>query len=459
MQRVRIGALALTLTVTLAACGSGRSIDNATPSSGGDPTTTTADACAKESPKATEIGVSDSEITIAVTADTGSPIKPGLFQGSVDAIEAWAEYKNANGGLACRKIDVKVFDSKLSPDEAKNSLTTACGEAFALVGTTALFLNDVAPIEKCKDQAGAATGITDFAVLQTEPAQQCSQWDFAVLPGQGQCPYSGKGERDFLVSDGPFQYYLNEFGKDALHGVWVVPADLPSTISSSMPGFRYSQELGIKLDKEFGASGLSPQSAYTPFVQAIKDNKATYARVGLDYSGTVHLRKESLVQGVDTVKVWDCSVQCYDKRLLSEGGAAVEGQYVWLTILPLEDAGSNATLDALIKYNSKPDGFGIQAWAAAEAFAASVESVVAADGVNGLTRAAILEAARNLHDFDAGGLIPETDVGGKKGSHCYVMMQVVDGKFKRVEPTAAGTFNCDGKTETFRIDASTAFKP
>ncbi len=72
--------------------------------------------------------------------------------------------------------------------------------------------------------------------------------------------------------------------------------------------------MGIKSDAEFGMSGLRPQTEYTQFVQAIKTNKSTYARNGLDYKGTVLLRKEAPAQGVDTVKVWDCSVQCYDKR-------------------------------------------------------------------------------------------------------------------------------------------------
>ena len=114
-----------------------------------------------------------------------------------------------------------------------------------------------------------------------------------------------------------------------------------------MPGFRVSQRMGIGLDAEFGASGLSVQSAYTPFIQAMKQHKSTYARNGLDYKGTVFTRKEAQVQGVDTVKVWDCSVQCYDKRLLSEGGSAVEDQYVWLNVLPFEDKGHNETLDTI----------------------------------------------------------------------------------------------------------------
>ena len=109
-----------------------------------------------------------------------------------------------------------------------------------------------------------------------------------------------------------------------------------------MPIFRAENRMGIKSDAEFGESGTAIQTDYTQVAQAIKSNKSTYARNGLDYKGTVLMRKEAQVQGVNTVKVWDCSVQCYDKRLIQEGGTAVEGQYVWLNFLPFEDKGSNA---------------------------------------------------------------------------------------------------------------------
>lgn len=465
MKRMRLAFLATAVLMVLGACGGGADVTSSTTTGGGtdssaQTTSSTApDVCTGAALEATEIGVSASEITIAVTADTGSPIRSGLFQGSVDGIKAWAEWKNDNGGLACRKVVVKAYDSKLSADDAKNSLTSACDTSLALVGTTALFLNDVKPIETCKDRAGEATGITDFAVLQTEPAQQCSQWDFAVLPGQGSCPYSGSGKRDYTVADGPFRYFLGEYGADALHGVWVIPSDLPSTITSSMPGFRYSQQIGIGLDAEFGLSGLSTQSSYTPVVQAIKDNESTYARVGLDYKGTVFLRKEAQVQNVTSVKVWDCSVQCYDPRLITEGGAAMEGQYVWINFLPFEDKGANPTLDAFLEYDKKPDGFGAQAWSTAEAFAEVVNRIVAADGPNGITRAKVLEGARNLTDFTAGGLIPPTNVGAKQGTNCFVMLQVRNGAFTRVEPAEPGTFNCEGEVATINIDPVAEFKP
>lgn len=264
--RPRAIAVSIALVLLATSCG-GKEIDTGGGGGGGGGATTTvptADAkCTATPPEATDVGVTADTITIAVVADTGSSIRPGLFQGSVDGVKAWAAHKNANGGLGCRQVVVKDYDSKLSPSDAKNAILSACTDAFVMVGTTATFLNDVTPMEQCPDKSGAITGLPDLALLQTEPAHQCSAISFVVLPTGGSCPYSGTGDRTFQVSSGPFRYYLDKVSPD-LHGVWVIPKDLPSTISSSMPGFRASQEMGIKLDAEFGASGLDTQSAHTP---------------------------------------------------------------------------------------------------------------------------------------------------------------------------------------------------
>ena len=338
--------------------------------------------------------MSPTRITVSVIADTGSPLRPGLFQGSVDGVKAWASYINANGGLACRQVVVKALDSKLSSDDALNAMTTACGDSLALVGTTAVFLTDMGPAEQCKDKTGNATGMPDLAVLQTSTAQQCSPISWPAIESSGNCPYSGSGTRTFNISTTTIDYYLHKYGKGALHGVYLVPKDLPSTIASTTPIFAAQQQEGIRSDAELGVSTLDPQSGYTPFVEAIKTNKSTFARDGADYVSNVFLRKEAQVQGVDTVKVWDCSLQCYDQRLISTGGSAVEGQYTWLSFLPFEDKGHNAELDAFLEYDKTPDAFGAQAWVAGEMFAAAVKAIVAKDGPNGLTRRAMLGCSR-----------------------------------------------------------------
>jgi hypothetical protein len=455
-MRLRWCVLATALVFLVAACSSGGGGGGDTGLGGATTTSApTADSvCRTAALKSTEVGVTPKTITVTVVADVNNSIRPGLFQGSWTGVKAWGDYINSQGGLACRTVVVKEGDSKLSPTDATNAVAAACVDSVALVGTTALVLQDVSAMEKCKDKAGVATGIPDVALLQTEAAQQCSPISFATLGLAASCPYpGGSGPRTFEVGYTSTDYYFKQFGATALHGTFVIPKDLPSTISASMPGIRAQNKMGIKSDAEFGESGTAIQTDYTQVAQAIKSHKSTYARNGLDYKGTVLMRKEAQVQGVDSVKVWDCTLQCYDKRLIQEGGNAVEGQYVWLNLLPFEDKGSNPELDAFLRYDKSPEAFGAQAWIAGEIFARAVNDTMQAhDGdPNSITRANLLTSIRNLHDFDANGMVPKIDVGRKIGSSCLVGMQVKGGKFVRVDPIKPGTFACDDNKPAMKI--------
>jgi hypothetical protein len=465
-MRLRGGSIvALAAILAVSACGGGSDVEGPVPGQASDATAPASapSYCDGANLTAPEVGVTADTITVTVMADTGSAIRPALFSGSVNGVKAWERWVNATfGGVACRRVVVKEADSRLSPDDAKNGVTTACGNSVALVGTTALFLNDVSGLEDCKDKAGNATGLPDVALVQTEASHQCSPVSFAAIPTGSACPYSGSGPREFSVPYTQYDYYFNKFPGEELHGVFVVPKDLPSTIAATMPVFRAENEMGIKSDAEFGKSAFDLQTAYTPVVQAIKQHNSNYARNMLDYQGSVLMRKEAQNQGVDTVKIWDCSLQCYDQRMITEAQGATEGHYVWLSFLPMEDGeGVNPTLDGLLKYDKKPDAWGMQAFVAAEAFRRAVDDAIKANSndPNAITRANILTALKNLHDFDAGGLTPKVDIGGKVNSPCLVGMQIQGNEFVRVHPTEPGTFDCGNKPQlVFTIDAAKEYK-
>jgi len=83
---------------------------------------------------ASDVGISPTEIRIGVVADTGSSLAPGLFQGAVDATQAWAKYMNEKeGGLAGRKIVVDTYDSSLDANKSRNAIIEACGKDFAII--------------------------------------------------------------------------------------------------------------------------------------------------------------------------------------------------------------------------------------------------------------------------------------------------------------------------------------
>jgi len=407
----------------------------------------------QQQPAGSEIGVTADTIRIAVIADVDNAARPGLFQGSVDGVNAFAKFVNANGGLAGgRKVQVDFIDSKLSADEARNALVRACQEDFAIVGTTALFMNNIEPMTSCVDQAGKATGLPDVPVLQTEIQHQCSPISFPVIVVGLDCATKDAAEKKVTINAGPPKYFTKHF--KGLHGPFVLAGDLKSTINAGLPVVKTNTAFGIKSDGDFKVSGLSPQTAYTPIAQEIKAKGSTYAQNLVDYKADVFLRKESQVQGVSTVKVWDCALQCYDRRLIEEGGTAVEGQYVSLFFVPFEDAKQNKSVDNYLKNvggKDHADGFGAQAWTAGLFFRDVVNNVAKADGNNGLTRARFLEEAAKVHNFTADGMLGPTDVGGRKVSGCGVILQVKGGKFVRVTPSKKGTVDCSGGSKTVRV--------
>jgi hypothetical protein len=406
-----------------------------------------------------EIGVTADTIRIAVIADVDNPARPGLFQGTVNGVNAFAKYMNGHGKLAGRNVQVDFIDSHLSADEARNAVIRACQEDFAMVGTNALFLNNVQPLEQCVDKAGQAVGLPDIPTLQTEVPHQCSSISFAIIAAAIDCSTANQHPQTYTSRVGQILYYKKQ-NKD-LHGVWVLPSDLKSTINSTTPVATGDVKAGVKQDESFfKISAQATQSDYTPVAQSIKQHNSTYAQSISDYKSSVQMRKESKVQGVNSVKVWDCALQCYDAKFLSEGGADVEGNYASLFFVPFEEAKQNKSVDAFLKAiggKSKADGFSAQAWTAGLFFRDVVNNVVKANGNNGLTRARFIEEARKIHDFraevDGQGMLGPTDVGGKKLNGCFVLTQIKNGKYVRVFPKEKGTLNCDSKnTVTVQLD-------
>ena len=129
----------------------------------------------------------------------------------------------------------------------------------------------------------------------------------------------------------------------------------------------------------------------------------------------------------------------------------------------MEDgAAANSELAAFLQYDKKPDGFGEIAWVSGEIFARAVNDAMKAhnNDPNAITRANVLEAIRNLHEFDANGMIPKIDVGAKQGSTCLVGVQVQGDKWVRVDPTQPGQFDCDNNKPplVFTIDPVAEYK-
>ncbi len=431
-------ATATSTTLPATSTGSGTATGSGT--SSGPVTTTTADKCKSEALKATEVGVTDTKITVTVMADVGSPLAPGLFQGNLDAMNAYAKYVNANGGIGCRQLEVKTWDSKLDPSESKNGLIDACKNSVAMVGNNALFNPDVSPMSGCADKEGKATGLPDLAALANDINEQCNATTY-IIQGVSEPCTALSGVRSLKAMVGPTKWYVKN--EPNLHGLFLVPGDLPTTVQSATYQITGQTAAGVKFDGTPKVSGRDEQPAYTPRIAAAKAAAATYIYNGSNDKAMWTMRKEAKAQGLTSVKVWACSLACYTKAFLATGGADVEGTYVWMQFLPFEEADSNPEAKAYVAGvgADKVDSFGAQAWQAGALFKQVVDGIVAKSGPNAITRAAILDGLKNTKDFTANGWMGPKDLKGF--SSCYVMLQVKNGAFVRVYPAEKGKFDCD----------------
>ncbi|HZP28578.1 MAG TPA: ABC transporter substrate-binding protein [Acidimicrobiia bacterium] len=396
-------------------------------------------------PKAADVGISDTEIHLAVIADVENSIVPGLFKSGVDAMRAWAKIVNRQGGIARRRVVIDFIDSKLNPNESRNATITACSQDFAMVGSEALFLTNVDDMVGCKDAQGNPTGLPDMAGLALDVNQRCSPVTYIASGDTAFCPTRNDHPQTYHAQQGDARFYLKK-DKD-LHGIFTLPSDLKATRNSEIVPFQAAVNLGIKKDGQgfYDVSASSQQSALTPIVQVIKSNNSTFVYNGSSFGIMVLLRREATLQGVNTVRIWACNQGCYDSAFLKQGGADVEGTYSILTTLPfLTEYKSNPTLKALVKELGGPANLNANAVGAltgALLFQDAAEKAVANGGT--LTRKSLLDAVKTEHRFDAKGIIGPTDVGDHQPPGCIVMTQVKNGQWVRVSPAKPGTFDCN----------------
>src|SRR4029077_14803880 len=325
-----------------------------------------------------------------------------------EGVKGAAKYINSKaggGGIAGRKLVVDFIGSHLNANDSRNGVITACQNDYAMVGNFMLFLSNVDDEVSCKDQAGAATGIPDLASVATGVPQACSPVAFPVSPAQLVCSTKDQSPQTYNGNQFDSKYLLKK-NKNDLHGAMLFGNDTKDAQRGGEVLINTAIKAGIKSDQTVGVSGRDPQSAYTPIINKMKNDGSNYSYNSSAASSAILERSEAQLQGLTNV-TWVCTIACYDKSLKAQA-SVMEGQYVTMTFLPFEEASTNATLAAFLKYvgPSNADGFAVYGWTAALDFKQAVEAIVKKDGVNGLTRANLLSTGVDaLTSFNAGGMI------------------------------------------------------
>lgn len=390
-------------------------------------------------------------------ADVNNPLVPGLFKDSVNAVDAWAKIVNASGGLDGRQVVVDFCDSQLNPNATTSCVIKACQNDFALVGTSANALEDLSDIDGCKDAAGKAIGIANLAAFAFVP-EVCDPDTYDVGGVGSYCATAKEATPTYEVPVGDTRY-LTAHNPD-LHGIWLYDTDDPTFKLTEVPLFQAESNVGIKKDGQgfYPLSGGVPQSALTPVVQQIKASGSTFVYDDTTTQNMVLLRKEAQLQGVNSVKVWECNSGCYDPSFYELGGSAVNGTYASLNDLPyLSDYKANPALDKLVTTLggvSKVNNNAVLSYVMALLFQDAVQKVVASGQT--LDRQSLFNVLnKDETAFNADGIIGPTNISARSQSDCQVLVQLQNGVWTRVDPTTPGTFDCSSaNTATIKMSVS-----
>ena len=152
-------------------------------------------------------------------------------------------------------------------------------------------------------QDGRLPNLAAFAF----PPLSCDP-DTYIIGGLGSyCSTAKDNPQTYKVPVGDARYLTSH--NPGLHGIWLYDSDDPTFKLTQTPVFQGESNLGIKADgqKFYAVSGAVPQSALTPFIQQIKAAGSTFVYDDVTSQSMVLLRKEAALQGVSSVKVWECN--------------------------------------------------------------------------------------------------------------------------------------------------------
>ncbi len=320
-------------------------------------------------------------------------------------------------------------------------MIVACAQDLALVGTSSIFMTNMTDAIECPDKAGNPVGLPDLGGVVPSVAQQCAPVSFPVNAPQLECATREQHPQTYHGNQGGVRY-LVAHSKHPLHGVLIKSADALNPSNDVLDAI--TEAAGVHADDVVALSANAPQSAYTPVIQTMTSSDSNFASTGLAASSMVELRQEATLQGLDDPSiVWQCTAACYDHAFL-DAGNTVDGTYVPIGFLPFDETHASRAVADYVRSvgKNKVSGLGVYAYAATLAFREVLDRIVAANGVDGITRGRVLDGLRHLTDFDAGGLIGTTDIAGKRVTSCFVLTQVRNGRFVRVHPKQPGTYDC-----------------
>ncbi len=417
-------APALAIALLTAACTS-----HTAPSAGGGGPTPTV------SPTVKLVDASKVSCPAAVTAtcvtvgnvSTISGIIPGLFEGAAVGTDAYFSYLDSTqGGIDGRKVELISDDDKFSGQDNSAETQSLIGKVIAFVGSFSL-----------EDQDGGL-------ILAQHPMVP----NVSLSLSQNTLDLPNTVSPDPAIGGwqlGPIEYFAQQY-PDAIKHVGLLIAQESSAEQQALgleatmkhEGYKivYSTLFG-PLDTQFQTQLLAMQHAGVQFVDLTLMDGADAEHIVEEMHGMGY--HPQVIESAGPIYV-DNFVQ------LSGGVASADGIYLDQTnaLYLGGDSTSVPEVNTFLSWVQKvhpgftPDLFTLYGWISGMLFAEGLEHA----GANP-TPGALLQALKQVHSFDADGMIATSDPGGRQPPSCWLLARIVNGVFVRVPPSPKTGFICN----------------
>ncbi len=446
MKTTRVLGISLTVALLAAACGRSGTTPAAptassNPSGGanpgglaqgafGDLGTICKPATNPSALKSTDLGVTPNEIDVTTFSDPGYQGAKGLNQELFDTATAFTNWCNKFGGINGRHIKVTLADGKLT--EAEQRMVEACdGKTFMAVGGGNVF-DDTMQKDRLGCRYGAIPQVAGYLVTAT-----ASDSDLTIMPSPNPLHQQGVGMFRWLARHFP----------DTMQHVGIMTGEIQTTEVVANRNAEALQEIGAKVVY----TGLYPPvgaSDWRTYVAAMQSNGVR----GLYWVGQPAglAQMLSAAKGLGLKLEWVAAeTNHYDPVLISNAHpvSAVNGVYIDSGMAPFlpgavsKNLAMQEYLDLLSQYGGPSKKV---ASLGATALSAWLLWAKAADACGAdLTRDCVWAQLRAVHHWTGGGLHAATDPGADKASPCFLLFEVLNGKFTEpnVDPND-GMYNC-----------------
>ena len=400
---------------------SGGSASNGSSAGGGGAVSSAGGRVCPASAQSHDPGVSATEIDVGNVSTLTGPI-PGLFIGAEHGIQAFATYANSVGGVCGRKLVVKSADDNLDASQNATATQSLAGSVLAFVGSFSV-----------DDQGGAA-------VLQQDGVPDIGE---ALSPQRFNLPNNFSPQPEPTGWNlAPYVYFKQKYPDAASHMAYFTENNATAE-QTGLAEVAALQSIGYKF--VYKEEGIEPTQ--TNFDTEARNMQSNGVK-GVVFQATASIYADMAkslynIGYLNQMQFPDWGAPAYDPSFVAQAGPAANGAVLTQSeaMYGGEDAGSVPEVALFDKwytalYHATPDLFATYGWLSGMMFVQAINAGGAP------TRAALLSGLSTITQFTGGGIVASDNPAKKTPAYCYIIIDVVNGKFVRDPADPPTGFDC-----------------